>query len=139
METFKENEHGPLKEEVELLSAQITESVLASKRAALLRQVSPRTQGARVLSGKYRGFDEFDLMVSREVLRIGERGGTNGRSPIDPRMSAEWRTNLAGARADLYESIGPRPGLRYGGRWGRAHLHWRDPARCGETCIWPHR
>ena len=57
-------------------------------------------------SGKYRGFDEFDLMVSREVLRIGERGGTNGRSPIDPRMSAEWRTNLAGARADLYESIG---------------------------------
>ena len=106
METFKEKEHTPLKEEVERLSAQITESVRASKRAALLRQVESGTSGVRVASGKYRGFDEFDLMVSREVLRIGERGGTNGRSPIDPRMSAEWRTNLAGARADLYESIG---------------------------------
>ena len=101
-----EKDYGPLKEEVERLSAQITESVRASKRAALLRQVESGTSGVRVASGKYRGFDEFDLMVSREVLRIGERGGTNGRSPIDPRMSAEWRTNLAGARADLYESIG---------------------------------
>ena len=106
METFQEKEHTPLKEEVERLSAQITESVRASKRAALLRQVESTAQGARVLSGKYRGFDEFDLMVSREVLRIGERGGTSGRSPIDPRMATEWRTNLAGARADVYESIG---------------------------------
>ena len=104
--SFLEKDYSPLKEEVERLSAQITESARASKRAALLRQVESGTSGVRVASGKYRGFDEFDLMVSREVLRIGERGGTSGRSPIDPRMAAEWRTNLAGARADVYESIG---------------------------------
>ena len=106
LETFKEKEHGPLKEEVERLSAQITESARASKRAALLRQVESTTQGARVLSGKYRGFDEFDLMLSRAVLRIAERGGVDGRRPVDPRMAAEWRSSLEGARADLYESIG---------------------------------
>ena len=105
-ETFKEKEHTPLKEEVERLSAQITESMRASKRAALLRQVESTTQGARVLSGKYRGFDEFDLMLSRAVLRIAERGGVDGRRPVDPRTAAEWRSNLEGARADLYESIG---------------------------------
>ena len=105
-ETFKEKEHTPLKEEVERLSAQLTESVRASKRAALLRQVESTTQGARVLSGKYRGFDEFDLMLSRAVLRIAERGGVDGRRPVDPRIAAEWRSNLEGARADLYESIG---------------------------------
>ena len=106
LETFKENEHTPLKEEVERLSAQITESVRASKRAALLRQVESTTQGARVLSGKYRGFDEFDLMLSRAVLRIAESGGVDGASRVDPRMSAEWRSNLEGAREDVYESIG---------------------------------
>ena len=37
LETFKDKEYGPLKEEVERLSAQITESARASKRAALLR------------------------------------------------------------------------------------------------------
>ena len=105
-ETFKEKEHTPLKEEVERLSAQLTESMRASKRAALLRQVESTTQGARVLSGKYRGFDEFDLMLSRAVLRIAERGGVDGRKPVDPRTAAEWRSNLEGARADLYESIG---------------------------------
>ena len=56
--------------------------------------------------GKYRGFDEFDLMLSRAVLRIAESGGVDGASRVDPRMSAEWRTNLEGARADVYESIG---------------------------------
>ena len=106
LETFKDKEYGPLKEEVERLSAQITESMRASKRAALLRQVESTTQGARVLSGKYRGFDEFDLMLSRAVLRIAERGGVDGRRPVDPRTAAEWRSNLEGARADLYESIG---------------------------------
>ena len=106
IEEFKDKEHGPLKEEVERLSAQITESMRASKRAALLRQVESTTQGARVLSGKYRGFDEFDLMLSRAVLRIAERGGVDGRKPVDPRMAAEWRSNLEGAKADLYESIG---------------------------------
>ena len=105
-ETFKEKEYTPLKEEVERLSAQLTESMRASKRAALLRQVESTTQGARVLSGKYRGFDEFDLMLSRAVLRIAERGGVDGRKPVDPRTAAEWRSNLEGARADLYESIG---------------------------------
>ena len=105
-ETFKEKEHMPLKEEVERLSAQITESMRASKRAALLRQVESTTQGARVLSGKYRGFDEFDLMLSRAVLRIAERGGVDGRRPVDPRTAAEWRSNLEGARADVYESVG---------------------------------
>ena len=106
IDEFKDKEHGPLKEEVERLSAQITESMRASKRAALLRQVESTTQGARVLSGKYRGFDEFDLMLSRAVLRIAERGGVDGRKPVDPRTAAEWRSNLEGARADLYESIG---------------------------------
>ena len=106
IEEFKDKEHGPLKEEVERLSAQLTESMRASKRAALLRQVESTTQGARILSGKYRGFDEFDLMLSRAVLRIAERGGVDGRRPVDPRMAAEWRSNLEGARADLYESIG---------------------------------
>ena len=105
-ETFKEKEHTPLKEVVERLSAQLTESMRASKRAALLRQVESTTQGARVLSGKYRGFDEFDLMLSRAVLRIAERGGVDGRRPVDTRTAAEWRSNLEGARADLYESIG---------------------------------
>ena len=105
-ETFKDKEHTPLKEEVERLSAQITESVRASKRAALLRQVESGTSGVRVASGKYRGFDEFDLMLSRAVLRIAESGGVDGASRVDPRMSAEWRTNLEGARADVYESIG---------------------------------
>ncbi len=105
-ETFKEKEHMPLKEEVERLSAQLTESMRASKRAALLRQVESTTQGTRILSGKYRGFDEFDLMLSRAVLRIAERGGVDGRRPVDPRTAAEWRSNLEGARADLYESIG---------------------------------
>ena len=105
-ETFKEKEHTPLKEEVERLSAQLTESMRASKRAALLRQVESTTQGDRVLSGKYRGFDEFDLMLSRAVLRIAERGGVDGRRPVDPRTAAEWRSNLEVARADLYESIG---------------------------------
>ncbi len=104
--SFLEKDYSPLKEEVERLSAQITESVRASKRAALLRQVEPTTQGARVLSGKYRGFDEFDLMLSRAVLRIAESGGVDGASRVDPRMSAEWRNNLEGARADVYESIG---------------------------------
>ena len=37
IEEFKDKEHGPLKEEVERLSAQITESMRASKRAALLQ------------------------------------------------------------------------------------------------------
>ena len=106
IEEFKDKEHGPLKEEVERLSAQLTESMRASKRAALLRQVESTTQGARVLSGKYRGFDEFDLMLSRAVLRIAERGGVDGRRPADPRMAVEWRSNLEGARADLYESMG---------------------------------
>ncbi len=106
LETFKEKDHTPLKEEVERLSAQITESVRASKRAALLRQVESTTSGVRVASGKYRGFDEFDLMLSRAVLRIAESGGVDGASRVDPRMSAEWRTNLEGARADVYESIG---------------------------------
>ena len=106
IEEFKDNEHGPLKEEVERLSAQITESMRASKRAALLRQVESTTQGARVLSGKYRGFDEFDLMLSRAVLRIAERGGVDGRRLVDPGMAAEWRSNLEGARADVYESVG---------------------------------
>ena len=106
IEEFKDKEHGPLKEEVERLSAQLTESMRASKRAALLRQVESTAQGARCLSGKYRGFDEFDLMLSRAVLRIAERGGVDGRRPVDPRMAAEWRSNLEGARADLYESIG---------------------------------
>ena len=104
--SFLEKDYSPLKEEVERLSAQLTESVRASKRAALLRQVESTTQGARVLSGKYRGFDEFDLMLSRAVLRIAERGGVDGRKPVDPRTAAEWRSNLEGARADLYESIG---------------------------------
>ena len=54
LETFKENEHTPLKEEVERLSAQITESARASKRAALLRQVESTARGARVAAGKYR-------------------------------------------------------------------------------------
>ena len=106
IEEFKDKEHGPLKEEVERLSAQLTESMRASKRAALLRQVESTTQGARCLSGKYRGFDEFDLMLSRAVLRIAERGGVDGRRPVDPRTAAEWRSNLEGARADVYESVG---------------------------------
>ena len=104
--SFLEKDYSPLKEEVERLSAQITESVRASKRAALLRQVESGTSGVRVASGKYRGFDEFDLMLSRAVLRIAESGGVDGASRVDPRMSAEWRTNLEGARADVYESIG---------------------------------
>ena len=37
--SFLEKDYSPLKEEVEHLSAQITESVRASKRAALLTQV----------------------------------------------------------------------------------------------------
>ena len=92
--SFLEKDYSPLKEEEERLSAQITESTRASKRAALLRQVESTTQGARVLSGKYRGFDEFDLMLSRAVLRIAERGGVDGRRPVDPRTAAEWRSNL---------------------------------------------
>ncbi len=104
--SFLEKDYSPLKEEVERLSAQITESVRASKRAALLRQVESGTSGVRVASGKYRGFDEFDLMLSRAVLRIAESGGVDGASRVDPRMSAEWRTNLEGARADVSESIG---------------------------------
>ena len=104
--SFLEKDYSPLKEEVERLSAQITESARASKRAALLRQVESGTSGVRVASGKYRGFDEFDLMLSRAVLRIAESGGVDGASRVDPRMSAEWRTNLEGARADVYESIG---------------------------------
>ena len=89
METFKDKEYGPLKEEVERLSAQLTESMRASKRAALLRQVESTAGGARVAFGKYRGFDEFDLMLSRAVLRIAERGGVDGRRPVDPRTAAE--------------------------------------------------
>ena len=106
LETFKDKEYGPLKEEVERLSAQITESARASKRAALLRQVEPNTRGARVASGKYRGFDEFDLMISNEVLRLAKSGGTDGKDRISPRAADEWRSNLGQARGDLYESIG---------------------------------
>ena len=138
LETFKEKDHTPLKEEVERLSAQITESVRASKRAALLRQVESGTQGARVLSGKYRGFDEFDLMVSREVLRIGERGGTNGRSPIDPRMSAEWRTNL-GELGPTCTSPSDAPWTPLRRALVTSSPSPERPARCGGTCIWPHR
>ena len=87
--SFLEKDYSPLKEEVERLSAQITESVRASKRAALLRQVESTTSGVRVASGKYRGFDEFDLMLSRAVLRIAESGGVDEASRVDPRMSAE--------------------------------------------------
>ena len=106
LETFKDKEYGPLKEEVERLSAQITESSRASKRAAQLRQVES-TRGARVASGKYRGFDEFDLMISNEVLRLAKSGGTDGKDRISPRASDdEWRSNLGQARGDLYESIG---------------------------------
>ena len=81
LETFKDKEYGPLKEDVERLSAQITESARASKRAALLRQVESTTRGARVASGKYRGFDEFDLMISNEVLCLAKSGGTDGNWP----------------------------------------------------------
>ena len=84
LETFKDNEHTPLKEEVERLSTQITESARASKRAALLRQVESTTRGARVASGKYRGFDEFDLMISNEVLRLAKSGGTDVLGPHQP-------------------------------------------------------
>ena len=45
-------------------------------------------------------------MLSRAVLRIAERGGVDGRRPVDPRIAAEWRSNLEGARADVYESVG---------------------------------
>ena len=104
--SFLEKDYSPLKEEVERLSAQITESARASKRAALLRQVESTTQGARVSSGKYRGFDEFDLMISNEVLRLAKSGGTDGKDRINPRAADEWRSNLGQARGDLYESIG---------------------------------
>ncbi len=106
LETFKDKEYGPLKEEVERLSAQITESVRASKRAALLRQVESTARGARVAFGKYRGFDEFDLMISNEVLRLAKSGGTDGKDRISPRAADDWRSNLGQARGDLYESIG---------------------------------
>ncbi len=106
LETFEDKEYRPLKEEVARLSTQITESARASKRSALLRQAEATTQGVRVSVGKYRSLDEFDLMLSHAVLRIAEQGGTDGRSRIDPRATAEWRSNLEGARADLYESIG---------------------------------
>ena len=104
--SFLEKDYSPLKEEVERLSAQLTESMRASKRAALLRQVESTTQGARVSSGKYRGFDEFDLMISNEVLRLAKSGGTDGKDRISPRAADEWRSNLGQARGDLYESIG---------------------------------
>ena len=106
LETFKDKEYGPLKEEVERLSAQITESARASKRAALLRQVESTTGGTRVASGKYRGFDEFDLMISNEVRSLAKSGGTDGKDRISPRAADEWRSNLGQARGDLYESIG---------------------------------
>ena len=106
LETFKDKEYGTLKEEVERLSAQITESARASKRAALLRQVESTARGARVAFGKYRGFDEFDLMISNEVLRLAKSGGTDGKDRISPRAADEWRSSLGQARGDLYESIG---------------------------------
>ena len=102
-ETFKEKEHTPLKEEVERISAQIAESVRASKRAALLRQAESTTHGARVSVGKYRGCDEFDLMLSLGVLRLAE---SRDADRIDPRMAGEWRSNLGEARADLFEATG---------------------------------
>ena len=55
--SFLEKDYSPLKEEVERLSAQITESARASKRAALLRQVESGTRspsekhGWRVFGG----------------------------------------------------------------------------------------
>ena len=105
IEEFKDKEHGPLKEEVDRLSAQITESARASKRAALLRQVESTARGARVAAGKYRGFDEFDLMISNEVLSLSKRGD-DGKNRISSRAAGEWRSNLETARNDLYESIG---------------------------------
>ena len=106
METFKDQEHGPLKEEVARISAQLTESTRAAKRAALLRQAESTSTGARLSSGKYRGFDEFDLMLSHAILRMAERGGVDGTHRINPRDAENWRGSLKSARDDLFESIG---------------------------------
>ena len=106
IETFTDQEHGPLKEEVARISAQLTESSRAAKRAVLLRQAESNSAGAKVSSGKYRGFDEFDLMLSHAVLRMAEQGGVDGTRRMSPRVVEDWRSNLRAARDELFESLG---------------------------------
>ena len=102
MEGFKASEYDPLKEEVDRLSLQLTESTRAAKRAALLRQAESASKGARVSAGRYRGCDEHDLMISNAILGLAHGGGYK----LPPDRAEQWKESLLAARNDLYEATG---------------------------------